>query len=433
MPKKKISEFKKKRRKIRRRISYSGFSVGMEQDFDFEVNFEFPEKFQPFFIPMRYKSARGGRGGGKSWAYADSLLALGMKDTKRILCCRELQISIADSVHRLLEDRIDHFGLRYFYKVYKTSIVGINGTEFIFKGVRHNIGEIKSLEGIDYCWVEEAQNVSNESWEILIPTIRKENSEIWLSWNTGDEDDATYQRFVVHPPENCLTILVNWYDNPFFPETLRKEMEYCKRVDPEAYENIWEGKPRKYSEAQIFRNKFIIDTFEVPENIQFYYGADWGFSNDPTVLIRSFIIDKTLYIDYEAYGVGIELDEIEQLFDTVPGSRDWPIVADSSRPDTISYIKRKGFNIKGCNKGSKSKIGFIQDGIEFIKKFEKVVIHPRCIHTADEFRHYSYKKDKNTGEVLPIIIDAFNHCIDSLRYSLEGKIRSGVDWLKVIE
>ena len=402
-----------------------------------EVNV--PEAFEELYKSHRYKSAFGGRGGAKSWAFADALLTLGLQRRLRILCTRELQSSIAESVHHLLETQITKLGMTEDYVVQKNTIFSKNGTEFIFKGLKFNIDEIKSMEAIDICWVEEAQALSEESWKILIPTIRKDGSEIWLSWNTGEIEDPTYKRFVTSPPDDCVSMFVNYTDNPYFPETLRKEMEYCKRVDYEAYLHIWEGKPRVIGDAVVFKGKFVVEDFETPEvGVKFRYGADWGFSNDPTVLTRNYIIDNHLYIDYEAWGVGVEFEEIPELFDSVPGSREHKIVADSARPETISYVRRQGFAIVPCEKFKGTKLGFVRDGVEFLRKFEKIHIHTRCKRTKDEFEHYSYKLDKKidpaTGQprVLPILVAGWEHIIDATRYSLTDLIKGGTNWLAVI-
>lgn len=388
------------------------------------ISLDIPKAFQFLFKPHRYKSAYGGRGGAKSWAYADALLTLGRFYPLRILCTREFQITIADSVHKLLTDRIYHYEMDDFYEIQKNIIKGNTGTEFIFKGLHNNIDEIKSTEGIDICWVEEAQSVPEASWRVLIPTIRKEGSEIWLTWNTGEKTDPTYQRFVVSPPPDCVSVKVGWQDNPFFPETLNKERIYCERIDPDAYQHIWEGNPLYISDALVFKDKFVIDEFETPRDANFNYGADWGFSNDPTVLVRNFIQDDNLYIDYAVHGVGVELDEIPQLFDAVPGSRENVIRADSARPETISHIKNKGFVIVSCRKWN----GCVQDGIAYMRMFKKIVVHPRCQVVIDELQHYSYKQDRKTEEILPVVLDKFNHAIDSIRYSLEDRIQGIPDW-----
>ncbi len=202
---------------------------------------EFPEKLEALFHPARYKVFYGGRGGSKSWGFARALLLLGVRDRLRILCARETMTSIADSVHKLLADQVEALGLSAHYEVQKSSIIGKNGTEFAFAGLRHNVAQIKSYESFDMAWVEEAQSVSKSSWEVLIPTIRKESSEIWISFNPELETDDTYQRFILHPPPGAVVVKVGWRDNPWFPDVLRAEMEHMKATDPDAYEHVWEG------------------------------------------------------------------------------------------------------------------------------------------------------------------------------------------------
>lgn len=382
----------------------------------------FAPKFDILFKPARYKVLYGGRGAAKSWEISRALIIKGLQSKLRVLCAREIQHSIADSVHKLLSEQIYEMGFAPWYKITKNTITGVNGTEFIFSGLRFNVREIKSKEGIDICWIEEAQSVSEESWDVLIPTIRKEKSEIWLSFNPDAETDPTYRRFVIDPPPDSFVRKVGWQDNPWFPDVLRQEMEYLKRVDYEAYLHVWEGEVRRISEAIIFKNKFIVEPFDTPDKTRFYHGADWGFAQDPTTLVRCFAVDRKLYIDQEAYGIGVELDETPQLFDSIETARSWPIKADEARPETISYMKKQGFNITGAKKWT----GCVEDGIAYIKSFEKVIIHPRCKHTIDEFKHYSYKVDRQTGDVLPIVLDKNNHCIDALRYSLDGYIKDKV-------
>ena len=380
---------------------------------------EFPDPFQSLFQPARYKVFYGGRGAGRSWSCARALLLMGVAKQLRILCARETQLSIADSVHKLLGEQVDILELSNFYDVQKSRIIGANGTEFLFKGIKHNPQEIKSTEGVDVAWVEEAQAVSENSWNILIPTIRKDNSEIWITFNPGEEADPTYQRFVLNPPPGAVVKKVNWHDNPWLPKVLRDEMEYLRRVDYDAYLHVWEGEPRTISDAVIFKGKFTVEPFDTPTDARFYFGADWGFSQDPTTLVRAFVRDKSLYIDHEAYGIGVDIDKTPALFDAVPDSRKWQIYADSARPETISYMKRAGFKIAACEKWS----GSVEDGIAFLRSFERIIIHERCKHTAEEFRLYKYKVDAQSNEVLPVIVDKHNHCTDSLRYALGRLIR----------
>lgn len=213
---------------------------------------QFPIKLEGLFKPSRYKVLQGGRGGAKSWGIARALLIKGAKDQMRILCAREFMTSMKDSVHKLLSDQIQALGLTGFYEITQASIRGANGTEFAFVGLKNNVANVKSYEGVDICWVEEAQTVSRLSWNVLIPTIRKEKSEIWVSFNPELETDETYQRFVANPPEDCISIKINWSDNPWFPEVLRLEKDSLKARDIEAYNQVWEGLCRKSVDGAIF-------------------------------------------------------------------------------------------------------------------------------------------------------------------------------------
>lgn len=379
------------------------------------INAKLPAWAKELFQPCRYKIMYGGRGSAKSYSVAIVLLLEGMQCRHRILCAREFQNSIGDSVIRLLGDLIQSMGLEYFYEVQRDRIIGANGTEFIFKGIKHNVQSIKSLAAITRCWVEEGQVISEESWSVLIPTIREPGSEIWITMNPYRESDPTHQRFIADPPPSSWVKRVNFVDNPWFPEELRDEMEWDKSRDHDKYLHIWEGECVQHSESRVFNN-WIIRDFDAPEDVTFYYGADWGFSVDPTTLLRCYADhdNRVLYFDHEAYKVGVEIDDTPELFDVVPYSRKWPITADSARPETISYMRRHGFNIRGAKKGK----GSVEDGVEFLKSYN-IVVHSRCKHLIDELRLYSYKTDRMTGEVLPVLEDKNNHCIDAARYAME--------------
>lgn len=394
---------------------------------------EFAPKFQFLFKPLRYKSFRGGRGSGKSLSVARALIIKAYQEPLRILCCREVQNTIKDSVHKLLSDQIEELGLKKYFEITQTSIRGTNGAEFIFKGIRFDPQGIKSTEGIDICWVEEGQTVSEESWLILTPTIRKNNSEIWITWNPIDAEDPTYKRFVTNKPPNCIDVEVNYMDNPWFPDVLRQEMEFMRKSDYGAYEHVWLGKPLVITEAVIFNGKYRVEAFSDDlwrQADRLFFGADFGFAKDPSTLIRCFIFDDKLYIDYEAYGVGVEITELASLYATVPGAEEWPIKADSARPETISHLRKKdGFNISAAQKWQ----GSVEDGIEYLRGFKQIVIHERCKHMAEEARLYKYKVDKRTSEILPIVEDANNHCWDAVRYALDGYItKKGGGWYDVI-
>lgn len=209
-----------------------------------EQRAEFPEKLDFLFQPARHKVIYGGRGSAKSWSVARALLIRAMEQPQRVLCAREFQNSITESVHHLLQLQIEALKMEDFFEVQNTVIRGRNGSEFVFAGLRNNVTKIKSFEAVDIVWVEEAQTVSKSSWETLIPTIRKAGSEIWVTFNPELETDDTYQRFVVNPPWDCVTVKLNWYDNHWLPETLRREKDDLKIRDPDAYDNVWEGNCR---------------------------------------------------------------------------------------------------------------------------------------------------------------------------------------------
>lgn len=387
-----------------------------------------PAKFAGLYRPYRYKVFYGGRGGAKSWQFADALITRALERKTRILCARELQVSISDSVHRLLCDRIAARGLSAEFIITQTSIMAKNGSEFLFKGLRHNISEIKSLEGVDIVWVEEAQKVSRESWNVLLPTIRKEGSEIWISFNPGTPGDPTWEMFVLHPRPGSLVVKVTWRDNPWFPATLNAERLACLALDPDNYAWIWEGEPRVITEAQIMRGRWRVEDFAIPKDgVRWFTGADWGFASDPSVLVRAYIHKdrdrgvEEIRVCHEAWGLGVEVDHLPALFDQVPQARIWPIAADAARPELIRYMRRRGFIVKPAPKWA----GSIEDGIATLRRYG-LVIHPSCPHTAEEARLYCYKTDPLTNEILPVIVDKNNHCMDSLRYGFAGVTRGKI-------
>jgi phage terminase large subunit len=384
-----------------------------------------------YYKKARYKIYWGGRGSAKSWGIAEALVRLAAALPLRILCVREYQVTMKDSSHKIIKDTIERLGLQSWFDITATSITSKTGAEFMFKGLHKNEQGIRSTEGVDICWAEEAQMITAGSWRSLTPTIRKEGSEIWVSFNLIDEADATYQRFVAKTRHNSIVHKLNYDSNPYFGGVLRDEMEEDKENDYHLYEHVWLGMSLKISNAVVFSGKYRVAEFD--DNLwkqapRLLYGNDFGFSQDPTALIRMFVLERTLYIEYEAVATGVDLDEMPELYDSVPGSRDWPIKADSARPETISHLRRKGFAISAAEKWD----GSVKDGITHIRGFKEVVIHPRCPRTAEEFRLYKYKVDKNQvdengqPQVLPVLVDKHNHCIDGIRYGLDGHIkRSG--------
>lgn len=337
------------------------------------------------------------------------------------VCVREVQKSLDQSVKKLLEEKIEALNAGAYFEVQDKKIISRNGGLIIFQGMQnHTADSIKSLQGYDIAWVEEAQSLSQRSLDLLRPTIRKEGSEIWFSWNPSQETDPV-DAFLrgENPYPGSVVVEANYRDNPWLPKVLRDEMEYDKKRDPDKYAHVWLGKYQQNSEARVFRN-WTVEEFERPAGVIHRLGADWGFSIDPSVLIRCDIEGNRLYVDYEAYMVGCEIVSLPTLFMSVPDAEKWPIVADSARPETISHMRKNGFpKILPAIKGAKS----LEEGVEFLKSFD-IIVHPRCKHLIDELTLYKYKEDPLTGLVLPILEDKDNHVIDALRYACEGARRA---------
>ena len=387
-------------------------SVNLPESFDFLFS-ELADDGRP----VRYRAVYGGRGSAKSHSFAQSLVIKAAEQPLRIGCYREIQKSIRDSVKRLLDDKIRESGLSDFYESTDSEIRGRNGSLFIFNGLRSNPEAVKSTEGLDIAAVFEANKVSQKSWDLLIPTVRKQGSEIWAEWNPDAESDPVDQLFRGEhgAPPGSIVRKVNWDKNPFFPEVLKQELEWDRSRDPDKYAHIWLGEYAKNSEARVFKN-WVIEEFDAKPGTIFRLGADWGFAVDPSVLIRCYVEERRLYVDYESWMVGCEIDQLPDLFDRIPESRKWFITADSARPETISYMQKHGY--PKINKAIKGQ-GSVEDGIEFLKSFD-IVVHPRCQHVIDELTMYSYKIDDLTGKVLSVLADKNNHTIDSLRYACEG-------------
>lgn len=372
----------------------------------------------------RFRVMHGGRGSGKSYTMALMALIWGYQQPMRILCTREVQASIKESMHAELRGIIESVDwLGDHYEVLESTIRGVNGTEFIFRGLYNNANTIKSLAGVDLCVVEEAQDIPHRSWDILLPTIRKEGSEIWIAYNPASPDDAVDVRFRQRESDDILIVEANYYDNPWFPDALEKQRVMdMETMTADEYAWTWEGAYLLRSEAQVFEDKYRVDEFEPQNNWDGpYQGLDWGFARDPTVATRLWIHDDRLFVEYEAGSVGLELDDTPSfVLSRIPDFDRYVARADNARPETISYVNRHGLPlVKACVKWS----GSVEDGVQFIRSFREVVIHPRCRETLKEFALYSYKTNK-AGDILPAIEDKHNHYIDSIRYALEPNIRN---------
>lgn len=387
------------------------------------LRLEIPRVFAPLLKPARYKGAYGGRGSGKSHFFGEALIKRCLERPTRAICVREVQHSLEQSVKRLLSDKIHQYELHDQFKVTHTNINTPNGGVITFIGMQNHTAEsVKSLEGFDVAWVEEAQSLSQRSLDLLRPTIREPNSELWFSWNPRSPKDPIDKLLRSDTlPSNALVVGSTYRNNPKFPEVLKAEMEWDQRRDPDKYAHIWLGEYERNSEARVFKN-WRIEEFETPEDTIFYLGGDWGFSVDPTVLVRMWLRRREgsrpeLMIDWEVYKIGVEIDALPMFFDSLDNgmARRWPIVADSARPETISYLQRHGYPLlEPAMKGANS----VKEGVIFLQGYD-IVVHPRAIHVIDELTMYSFKKDKLTNMVTPILEDRKNHTIDSIRYGLE--------------
>ena len=394
-----------------------------------ELRIQVPEAYLPLEGAHRYIGAHGGRGSGKSHYFGERWLRENVADRLDFVCLRETLKSLEFSVKKLLEGKISHYNAGYYFDIQDRRILTRNGGVTIFEGMQnHTADSIKSLEGFDRGWFEESQAASDKSLTLLRPTIRKPGSQLWFSWNPDLSSDPIEKllRGSELPP-GASVVEVNYWDNPQFPEELRQEMEYDKRRDPDKYSHVWCGKYRQNSEARVFKN-WRVEEFDIDPAWILRQGADWGFSVDPSVLVQVAIVGKTLYVTYEAYRVGCEIDFLPDLFMQVPDAEKWPTTADSARPETISFMQRHGFpKMLAAIKGARS----LEEGVSFLQSFD-VVIHPRCKHTIQEFTSYSYEVDELTGQVLPKLADKDNHVIDGIRYACEGARRAAANQRKTL-
>lgn len=386
----------------------------------------------PFLDPHDYKGLKGGRGSGKSHFFADLAVETMVMDPYiDFVALREVQKSLRFSAQKLVEEKIYKFDLGHMFKVLDGEIrrLGTDGTttgRMIFQGMQdHSADSIKSLEGFNRAWFEEASRMSQRSLDLLRPTIREEGSEIWFSWNPDQETDPIEKFLVKSAPRDSVVAHINFQQNPFCPQKLIKEAADWHKNDPDTYGHIWLGDYQGNAEDQVLHGKWEVAEFDVQDSWAGpYYGTDWGFSTDPNVLIEIFVdTDVTphrIYIRQELHRTGVEVDDTPDFFAKMIGSRKpvpkYVIRADNARPELISYVKRHGFpRIKAAEKWA----GSIEDGISKLRSFGRIVVHPDCPATAQECKLYKYKRDKLTDEVLPDIIDKHNHCIDAIRYAIE--------------
>jgi phage terminase large subunit len=390
---------------------------------------ELPPKIVPMFAlergAVQYRNMHGGRGSGKSFSAALMASVWGYAEPLRILCTREFQASIKESFHAELKAAIAaHPFLEAHYDVGVDYLRGANGTEFIFRGLRHSVNTIKSLAKIDLTIVEEAEDAPEASWLALEATVfRQPKSELWALWNPRLDGSPVDMRFRKHPPDNAVTVEMNWNDNPFFPDGLDKlRRREQSRLDPATYAHVWDGAYLVNSAAQVFSGKWRVEEFEPKDTWDGpYQGGDFGYAQDPTAAVRVYIHGDTLYVSHEAGGRSIELDAIaEHVNEAIPGYDEHVSRWDSASPGSISILTRSGLpKAIGADKWQ----GSVDDGIRFLRAFREIVVHPRCTNTISELRLYSYKVDRLTGDILPVLVDANNHWIDAIRYSVSPLIK----------
>lgn len=404
---------------------------------DDEPEILIPERLEKLLFPKRRKIVYGGRGSAKTRTIISILTERARVFAERIACFREIQDSIADSSKQEIEDQIDRHGMGDAFSITERRIRSkLSGGTFSFSGLYRNLTKVKGKAGATVAWCEEAENNSRDSWDVLFPTIRAEGSEIFVSFNPREETDPTWADLVapyvdkmvdgIYEDENTLIIECNFEHNPWLTKELMLERDTLARVDPDRYAWIWLGKFRRRSDVKVFNGKWIVDEFTPDSNWDGpYFGADFGFSQDPSTLNKCWIANRNLYIEYEANGIGVELDDMPKFYDKIPGAREYMIKADCARPETISHIKSKGFRIEAAEKWA----GSVEDGITFLRSFEKIIIHPRCKNTIFEANAYEYKTDRLTGDILPDIVDKHNHHWDAIRYAMDKLIkRKGKSW-----
>ena len=391
-----------------------------------QVSFDYPHKLNPSFVNLQTNQYdtiiwEGGRGGAKSEALACIAITESFIDDGVILCCREIQKSIADSLYATIVNAISKYKLDPYFKILNNEITNlITGSRFIFAGLKSNITSIKSINKLRVVLTDEAENISEQSWSYLRPTPRYGQVRFYVVFNPRFEHDATWQQFVINKDERTLHITINWQDNPWFPESLNNQRLRALRGDAGRYAWIWEGKFLQISDSSILAKKLKVLDFEITKEFGTpYIGIDWGFSVDPTAIIECYHYNDCLYITNAAAKVGLELDDTAKyLINNAPNVLKYTSRADSARPETISKVKKEIPLITACNKWK----GSVEDGVVFLQSFNAIYIHPNADACYGELSAYSYKTD-DSGEPTTIIQDADNHYADALRYAIEPIIK----------
>jgi phage terminase large subunit len=398
-----------------------------------KVKIELPPKIAANFSqPAKHRVFRGGRGSAKTKALAKMAVIYGYKFAEAgregiILASREHLNSLDESSLEEIKGAIrSEPWLDAYYEIGEKYVRTKNRrVSFAFAGLRHNLDGIKSKARILLNWTDEAESVSETAWRKLIPTIRGgDDLENWISYNPESPDSATHRRFIVNNPPRCIVTDINWRDNPWWTESgLEEERLYDQKYNPDTYDHVWEGAFLTMTEAQVFAGKHRVEEFEPLADWQGpYQGIDFGFRPDPLAALQCWIHDDQVWIRHEAYSAKVEIDATAGFItDRIPRFAEYASRADSAEPKTISYLSRNGLpRIEPVKKWPNS----VEEGVRFLRGFKCIVIHPDCPNTARDFRLYSHKIDRNTGDILPDLLDANNHAPDALRYALAPIIKA---------
>ena len=378
------------------------------------------ETFEPWLQPRRLKIAHGGRGGGKTENIVRLLVLMTTQKKIRVLCAREILKSIEESVHFLIAEVIQTCGLGPYFNIMNRKIVcKTTGSEFLFAGLRGNVNNLKSMGKINILWLEEAEELTLDTWQRLNPTIRAGNSEVWMSFNPEDENSLVWQ-MVQQPKPHMLITEVQYYDNPYFPKEL-EQMRQDAEADPEQrqyYEWIWLGKPYSNNDDRVYANKWGVSNAPIepqPDWSGPYYGIDFGYSPHPSAMIECFVHNDTLYITNEYLAYKLDIDAMPAAFTrAMPHAKSYTVWADIA-PANISYLSRNGFpKIRAAHKPN----GSVLIGITRIRGFKRIIVAKHCIHTQDEFKSYCWKRDRFGNVIEGEPADEHNHLMDAMRYAL---------------
>lgn len=398
-----------------------------------------PERLEKLLFPKRLKIIFGGRGSSKTRTISSLLVEMIRYEGLRVVVLREILRSVPKSSYKEMSDEIDRRLLRSTEMTVTNTEIRSNLSkgEAIFLGLKNNVTALKGLAAIDLAWCDESENVSQTSLDTLFPTIRAEDSEIWISFNPRFKNDPSWKlvesyydlmKNGIYEDEYVLIIECNYSNNPWLPLVLKLERDKMKEHDYDRYMYIWEGKFNIRSDSQIMKGKWEIKGFEVDSDWEMFCGLDFGFVH-PSAFVQMYLDDREeiLYVRREFGGSSIDTDELAKLIKNIPFVDDSRIYADNSRPETISALRNLDIDVFPAEKGE----GSVLDGIAYLRSLNRIVIHPDCPSTANNFEDYNWKVDPVTEEIMEIIIKENDDFIDAIRYGLWKEIKSRYSILSI--